>query len=142
MTTPKIPSTFLDILTDPAARDAFSRYPSGDPFDGKAYEWAASVKSVNPISLDEVAAMHAALAAMVVDSHAPQEHLTAAQWIAAEALFKRVDAWMNKPTEKRKPSQKAAIAKTLRAHGIDAKATRRGVTVTAKGPAKCKRGKR
>lgn len=69
------------------------------------------------------------------------KRLTEAQIRAGEALLKRVDAWMTKAAEKRKPSVEAAIAEALRSQDVNAKVTRRGVTVTAKGPAKCKRGR-
>jgi hypothetical protein len=48
------------------------------------------------LSLDERAALLAALAAMVIDVHCVQDNLTEAQWQAAERMFREVEESLNR----------------------------------------------
>ena len=45
---------------------------------------------------DDLTVLWAAMAAMVVDVHAPQDNLTEDKWAAAETLWKRLDAEVNR----------------------------------------------
>lgn len=55
---------------------------------------------VEPMPVDELYVLWAAMQAMVNDIHAPQDRLTDKQWHLAEMMLKRLDSEVNQRLER------------------------------------------